>query len=221
MNIYIDLHVDGASSQHGKIAHRWFSRNMVSLFSGVREEGVPWFASVVTDESGPTQRFEGDDDWDPFMEKLPWSPYAAQLVFFSDDVERGRLSSLPAGVAPEYRTFSASFEHGDADLTDPGFCSWLVDSFIGVAADANPAFGRIEYGQFSERANLDIALRRKPRQGSTASKYLSWRQESSFCSYGAWHEYLPGSNATQQDNKEFLPYHLTGLAQLPNGRANL
>ncbi len=98
-------------------------------------------------------------------------PWAADIVFLShrgELSELGRTSSYHAlGEGSMWRA-SASVSVDAPD--DAESCAGLVD-FLHAALDAsNPAFGRIEWRNFSEVTNLDAVLRRKKRTSLRESR---------------------------------------------------
>jgi hypothetical protein len=169
MDIYIDLHFDRLSGSRDEITSHWFKVSLQSICRDLLDLRTPWFASVTPVEGEEPVRFRSADKPERFTEEIRDPFYAAQVIFFDGENEQGRLSSMPMGPFAEHSVVSMSLRCTESAIADPDFCHSLVNAVSDAASLANPTFGRVEDQRSTDRSNLDIALRRKPRvflQGS-------------------------------------------------------
>ncbi|MFV0138255.1 hypothetical protein ACLGIH_34845 [Streptomyces sp. HMX87] len=174
MDVYIEVQLDSADPRdRGEAVRQWFSESLSRMFSGLRSiDGVSWFASLSRDENSPAERYSGDiTRQDDFLSELSAFPYWAQLEFTGGgDLQLARLRSSHLIDGGAYSSLSTAMQCGHEALSNAEYCAWIVESVSAAVTGANPAFGRIEYGEFSDRANLDIALRRKPEEFLRAAR---------------------------------------------------
>ncbi|MWA13146.1 DUF3396 domain-containing protein [Streptomyces sp. BA2] len=173
MDMYFEVCLDRESSDHGEVVSRWFLECRQRLFRDLTASDGAWLASLTKMENSPAERFEGPADRElAFMNQLVMPPYWAQLGFHEGDQQLAWIRTSAANAVDGHRSVSAFLKCDDSGMRDPEFCSRLVEN-LSVAADgSNPAFGRVEYGFYSDRANLDVALRRKPREFLPTSRSL-------------------------------------------------
>ncbi|MEU6138801.1 hypothetical protein ABZ848_00390 [Streptomyces sp. NPDC047081] len=92
-------------------------------------------------------------------EELAKSPEWAVTEFYGEDVlARVQCSYFP--VEGEWSQFVVGLQAGSSSLSDPEYCTTLVNFFAQALDDLNPAFARIERDSFSDWSNIEAALTR-------------------------------------------------------------
>lgn len=163
MDVHIEVWLDGVAEVRAVRAAEWFRACTDRLFPGHAQEAGAWNAALARGEDDGLEWFVGGASRrGEFLDALTQPHYWAQWAF-GEDEEEGRVRSSSAYLGGEFAVLSAALSGGDRGVSDRGFCTGLVECVVDAVGEADPAFGRIEWGQFSDRANLDIALRRKPR----------------------------------------------------------
>ncbi|MFD9908502.1 hypothetical protein [Streptomyces sp. NPDC059063] len=172
MNVYIDVWLDGNAGDRARAAARWFDTCLRRLFSGNFSSGPAWVGSLAWGEDDPLEQFSGGvERRDQFVVELSRPHYWAQLEL-GEEGESGRIGSSSAYFGGEFTSLSVALPCGGRVMSDASRCAELVECVTEAASTVNPTFGRIEQGQSLDRANLDIALRRKRRT------YLAEARES-------------------------------------------
>ncbi|GGV70359.1 hypothetical protein GCM10010277_81230 [Streptomyces longisporoflavus] len=171
--MYIEVCLDRDSSEHGEVILRWFSECRQRLLNGLPASAGAWLASLTKGENDPSERFEGAPEREnAFIKSLVRPPYWAQLGFHEGDRQLAWIRTSAAKSLDGHRSVTTFLNVDDPEMRDPDFCARLVEG-LSVAADgSNPSFGRVEYGRYSDRANLEVALRRKPREFLPMSRSL-------------------------------------------------
>ncbi|MFB7375614.1 hypothetical protein ACFC0D_37990 [Streptomyces sp. NPDC056222] len=165
MDLYVEVDVDNPSS---RIVEDWFNGALSTLFSALTEwessgsGAVTSIASICRADGAETERFTSDrGGWRHLLDELTPIPYSASLVYFSGEVEIGRVKASQISSGTDHVTLSIGLHCGDEALASAEYCAWISESLRDVMKSMNPGFGRVEYGSFSNRTNLDIGLRRK------------------------------------------------------------
>lgn len=172
MDLYIEVSIDQARMQRGQIISRWFMDGLESVLSDLANS-AEWYAVLNREEYSNAESFEGGREKQiAFLEGLHCSPYYAQLAFHSRDEQLGWLSTSSAFFDGAYASNVAALPGDDSDLADPAYCASLVEFLSGALSGANPAFGRVEVGDFSDQTNLDVVLRRKRRDSVPQSRRI-------------------------------------------------
>lgn len=173
MDVYIEVCLDRGSSDHGEVVSRWFLECRQRLFRELTASDGAWLASLTKMENSASERFEGPADRElAFMNQLTLPPYWAQLGFHDGDEQLAWIRTSAANAVDGHRSVSAFLKCDESAMRDPAHCSRLVENLSMAADGSNPSFGRVEYGYYSDRANLDVALRRKPREFLPRSRSL-------------------------------------------------
>lgn len=173
----MDVHAEVQLDTHdinlrGAAITQWFKTFLHSPFFGSTPPEASWIAGLARNEGDPLEFFEGRERiQDQFMGELADSPYAARLVITYGETEIGKVSSTHTVKSGQHSRLLTTLQLGSG-LADPQRCGQLVDTVTEALDAADPAFGRIDHNQFSERANLDIALRRKTVEYLSESRRL-------------------------------------------------
>jgi hypothetical protein len=121
-------------------------------------------------------RWSSSKTWTPSAaaswENRPTFRTPPRLVLMCDKREAGSVTSAHILKDGEHSRLSTSLPYGSAALSDPQRCGHLVDAVAQALNQADPAFGYVEYDQFSETSNLDVALRRNPNDYLGTSRCL-------------------------------------------------
>jgi hypothetical protein len=146
---------------------------MNSLLLETAPPGTCWTAGLAREEGDSLEFFEGlDSIRSDFLGELADFPYAARLVLICDKREVGSVTSAHILKDGQHSRLSTSLQYGPAALSDPQRCGHLIDAVARALNQADPAFGYVEYDQFSETSNLDVALRRNPNDYLRTSRGL-------------------------------------------------
>ncbi|WJV46671.1 hypothetical protein [Streptomyces flavofungini] len=162
MDVHMEVWLDGPAAVRAARAKQWFVTCGDRLFPDCSSANTAWSASLVRHEDDPPEIFEGAGRQHEFLDELARPHYWAQLQF-GDTGDDGRVRSSAAYPAGDFTALSTAVDCGGRSWADTRFCERLVETVVAAADEADPTFGRIEYREFSDRSNLDIALRRKKR----------------------------------------------------------
>jgi hypothetical protein len=177
MNVYLEIQLDTCNAlEREKSIAAWFDDAYRRLFTALHADDVAdmgvWTSSLARREDDPMTYYGTPDALISVLTRLGNPPYWAQLSCESGETEVSRARVAHPMSDGSHSIASAAVDWRDEMLARPNVCALLVDFLAQVAGEANPAFGRIEYRQFSDRSNLDVALRRKPRQFLPESRRL-------------------------------------------------
>ncbi|MGW3356093.1 hypothetical protein ACWDFL_11810 [Streptomyces bungoensis] len=174
MDLHAEVQLDSRDiKKRGAAIAQWFDISVNSLLLETAPPGASWTAGLAREEGDSLEFFEGlDSIRDDFLGELGDFPYAARLVLMCDEREVGSVTSAHTLKDGEHSRLSTSLRYGSDALSDPQRCGRLVDAVARALNDADPAFGCIEYDQFSEESNLDLVLRRNPNDSLRASRRL-------------------------------------------------
>ncbi|MFD9633722.1 hypothetical protein [Streptomyces violascens] len=165
MDLYVEIQLSQTRSPAcGSAVSRWFRSSMSGFLGGLTDAGIPLAATLVRREDDPSEIFDDGEIATGFVQALEVCPFWAQVDAYSGDIQLGRVRSSWSSIGSDYSTLSVGMQCGEDALADRAYCSWIVDCLVDAIGDTDAAFGRIEYKQFSDRSNLDIGLRRRPRE---------------------------------------------------------
>ncbi|MEU9381478.1 hypothetical protein AB0D38_11000 [Streptomyces sp. NPDC048279] len=164
-----------AAASRGDLVVHWFRTAIDSFFSsGAKETADSYARATESFRGGRQTRLRNvRENWPAFAEALRAHPFYASVGFHEPSVDEdewvddyGRMGSQHAGRGGTHTELSVFLPGGDR-IVDPDFCARLFD-FLAVALDgADPVFARVDYLNFHDKPDLEVALRRDHR------KYLS------------------------------------------------
>ncbi|MEW1892309.1 hypothetical protein [Streptomyces sp. NPDC085659] len=162
MDVYIEVSLDRGAVECSQTIERWFTCGLDILFSGLLRSSADWYAAIKREEFSPAERFDGKgEEVANFLNGIRTGPYYGHFGFSEEDSRLGYIETSSALMGGLSTLNTVGLPAAPAVAADPGFCSGVVKFLLMALGDANPAFGRVEMGQFTERTNLDVALRRK------------------------------------------------------------
>ncbi|MFF5338908.1 hypothetical protein [Streptomyces sp. NPDC013181] len=162
MDVYIEVSLDRGAGECGRTTERWFTCALDMLFSGLLRSRTDWYAAINREESSPAERFYGQRrGLEDFMESVRAGSCYGHLGFSEEDCRLGYIETSSALMEGMSTLNTVGLPATPSDFSDPGFCSGIVNFLLTALNGANPTFGRVDIGQFTERTNLDVALRRK------------------------------------------------------------
>ncbi|MFF1423200.1 hypothetical protein [Streptomyces sp. NPDC058280] len=206
-----------AAEPRGDLLVQWFRTAVDTLFPAESRE-LAGSKAVVAESLSGGRDFRVPDvraNWRDLADALRGLPLHASAAFHEPHPDDGswvdhfgRIEATRVGRGGSHSELSVAVFAADR-ISDPAYCSGLVD-FLATALDgANPAFARIDHLNFHDTTDLEAVLRRPQRK--------SLREARTLLRGYSWVTGVPAELAARLGGARALEATFHAVRELPGG----